>query len=127
MATRLSLRYAEEWRVTLGRHNLISKIQGLLSATQSIELGDVVYEMDWLLLTMSERKDLLMIMMRSMRPVKLTSSFLVTLSLDSYSNVSIRIEATFGYKAEFELSFHVIPFLQLLKTSYSAFNVLQQR
>ncbi|EZA59460.1 ObirOr5-E22 [Ooceraea biroi] len=67
---------------------------------KSTELSEGVYQVDWTLITVSERRDLLMIMKRSTRPIKLTSSFLVTLSLTSYSN--------------------------LLKASYSAFNVLQQ-
>ncbi|XP_077282434.1 odorant receptor 13a-like isoform X2 [Temnothorax americanus] len=67
---------------------------------KSTGLSEVVYHMDWMLMTVSEQKNLLMIMKRSAKPVKLTSSFLVTLSLESYGN--------------------------LLKASFSAFNVLQQ-
>ncbi|XP_014485793.1 PREDICTED: uncharacterized protein LOC106750171 [Dinoponera quadriceps] len=65
----------------------------------STSLADAVYEVDWSSLSIRERKDLLMIMMRSTVPIKFTSSFLITLSLESYSNI--------------------------LKTSYSAFSVLQ--
>ncbi|XP_019698821.2 odorant receptor 46a isoform X1 [Harpegnathos saltator] len=67
---------------------------------KSTNVGDAIYHTDWPLLTISEKKDLLMIMRRSAIPIKFTSSFLITLSLQSYSNI--------------------------LKTSYSAFNVLQQ-
>ncbi|XP_025156406.1 odorant receptor 46a isoform X2 [Harpegnathos saltator] len=67
---------------------------------KSTNVGDAIYHTDWPLLTISEKKDLLMIMRRSTIPIKFTSSFLITLSLQSYSNI--------------------------LKTSYSAFNVLQQ-
>ncbi|GAB1867166.1 Odorant receptor [Camponotus japonicus] len=67
---------------------------------KSTGLSEAVYEMDWILMPIREQKDLLMIMRRSTRPIKFTSSFLVTLSLESYGN--------------------------LLKTSYSAFNLLQQ-
>nr|XP_012223385.1 PREDICTED: odorant receptor Or2-like [Linepithema humile] len=66
----------------------------------SMKTGHAIYHTDWPLLSVSEKKDLLIIMIRSTRPIKFTSSFLITLSLDSYSNI--------------------------LKTSYSAFNVLQQ-
>ncbi|XP_025989635.2 odorant receptor 46a isoform X2 [Solenopsis invicta] len=66
---------------------------------KSIGLSEAVYKMEWILLTISERKDLLMIMMRSTKPIKFTSSFLVTLSLESYATI--------------------------LKASYSAFNILQ--
>lgn len=46
-------------------------------------------------MTISEQKDLLMIMKRSTKPIKLTSSFLVTLSLESYGNVRFYIKYTF--------------------------------
>ncbi|XP_011869942.1 PREDICTED: putative odorant receptor 85d isoform X1 [Vollenhovia emeryi] len=57
---------------------------------KSTGLGEAVFEMDWILMTISERKDLLMIMKRSTKPIKFTSTFLI------------------------------------LKTSYSAFNVLHR-
>ncbi|GAB1867161.1 Odorant receptor [Camponotus japonicus] len=66
---------------------------------KSKNVGDAVYHMDWPLLSVSEKKDLLIIMIRSTIPIKFTSSFLITLSLQSYSNI--------------------------LKTSYSVFNLLQ--
>lgn len=64
---------------------------------QSVKTGHAVYHTDWPLLSVSEKRDLLMIMMRSTRPIKFTSSFLITLSLDSYSNVSIIVSATKMY------------------------------
>ncbi|XP_011146336.2 odorant receptor Or2 [Harpegnathos saltator] len=67
---------------------------------KSANIGSAIYHMDWPSLSIGEKKDLLMIMKRSTIPIKFTSSFLITFSLDSYSNI--------------------------LKTSYSAFNVLQQ-
>ncbi|KAL0112614.1 hypothetical protein PUN28_012119 [Cardiocondyla obscurior] len=75
-------------------------IAGDQVTTKSFGLSEVVYNIDWTFMTISERKDLLMIMKRSTKPVKLTSSFLVTLSLESYGN--------------------------LLKATFSAFNLLQQ-
>ncbi|XP_072762547.1 uncharacterized protein [Anoplolepis gracilipes] len=68
---------------------------------KSIGLGEAVYQMDWILMPINEQKDLLMIMKRSTRPIKLSSSFLVTLSLESYCN--------------------------LLKASYSVFNLLHNQ
>ncbi|XP_019698833.1 odorant receptor 46a-like isoform X1 [Harpegnathos saltator] len=56
---------------------------------KSANIGDAVYQMDWPALSVSEKKNLLMIMKRSTVPIKFTSSFLITLSLQSYSNVSI--------------------------------------
>ncbi|CAL1679396.1 unnamed protein product [Lasius platythorax] len=67
---------------------------------KSNSIGNAVYRMNWPILSISEKKDLLMIMRRSTIPIKFTSSFLITFSLESYSNI--------------------------LKTSYSAFNVLQR-
>ncbi|KYN07117.1 hypothetical protein ALC62_01925, partial [Cyphomyrmex costatus] len=55
----------------------------------STGLSEIVYHLDWMLMTINEQKDLLMIMKRSTKPIKFTSSFLVTLSLESYGNVSL--------------------------------------
>ncbi|XP_072762243.1 odorant receptor 43a-like isoform X2 [Anoplolepis gracilipes] len=68
---------------------------------KSTGLGEAVYQMDWILMPINEQKDLLVIMKRSTRPIKLSSSFLVTLSLESYCN--------------------------LLKASYSVFNLLHNQ
>ena len=51
-------------------------------------MTDAIYRMNWPLLSINEKKGLLMIMIRSTIPIKFTSSFLITLSLQSYSNVS---------------------------------------
>ncbi|GAB1867163.1 Odorant receptor [Camponotus japonicus] len=67
---------------------------------KSMNLGDAIYHTEWFLLSISDKKELMMIMMRSTIPVKFTSSFLITLSLQSFSSI--------------------------LKTSYSAFNLLQK-
>ncbi|XP_025266801.1 odorant receptor 46a-like isoform X1 [Camponotus floridanus] len=67
---------------------------------KSMNLRDAIYHTEWFLLSISDKKELIMIMMRSTIPVKFTSSFLITLSLQSFSSI--------------------------LKTSYSAFNLLQK-
>ncbi|XP_072762246.1 odorant receptor 10-like [Anoplolepis gracilipes] len=67
---------------------------------KSVSVGDAIYRMNWPLLSVSEKKEVLMIMMRCTLPIKFTSSFLITLSLQSYTGI--------------------------LKISYSAFNVLQK-
>ncbi|XP_011869115.1 PREDICTED: odorant receptor 46a, isoform A-like [Vollenhovia emeryi] len=67
---------------------------------KSMSVGDTIYRMNWLSLSANERKELLMIMLRCTLPIKFTSSFLITLSLQSYSSI--------------------------LKISYSAFNLLQK-
>ncbi|XP_071639477.1 odorant receptor 46a-like isoform X1 [Temnothorax longispinosus] len=65
---------------------------------KSTSVGDAIYCTNWPLIPVNEQKDLLLIMMRTTIPITFTSSFLVTLSLESYGNI--------------------------LKASYSAFNVL---
>ncbi|KAH0953404.1 OrE8 [Eciton burchellii] len=67
---------------------------------KSTSIEDAMYQLNWHLLPVSERKELMMIMIRSTIPIKFTSGFLVTLSYESYSNI--------------------------LKTSYSTYNLLQQ-
>ncbi|XP_032667636.1 uncharacterized protein LOC116842474 [Odontomachus brunneus] len=59
---------------------------------KSASIGDTVYKMDWVSLSIKEKKDLLMIMKRSTIPIKFTSSFLITLSLQSYSNVVLIVD-----------------------------------
>lgn len=54
-----------------------------------MSVGDTIYHMNWPSLSVDERKELLMIMLRSTLPLKFTSSFLITLSLQSYSSVGI--------------------------------------
>ncbi|KYN07119.1 Odorant receptor 46a, isoform A, partial [Cyphomyrmex costatus] len=56
--------------------------------TELMSVGETIYCMDWSLLSVTEKKELLIIMIRSTIPIKFTSSFLITLSLQSYSNVS---------------------------------------
>ncbi|KAL0112563.1 hypothetical protein PUN28_012110 [Cardiocondyla obscurior] len=55
---------------------------------KSTNIGDSIYHLDWTSLSVNEKKELWMIMMRSTIPIKFTSSFLITLSLQTYSNVS---------------------------------------
>ncbi|XP_033220926.1 odorant receptor 46a-like [Belonocnema kinseyi] len=67
---------------------------------QSLNLNNSVYEMDWTRLGIRERKELLIIMTRATKPIKIASGAIIRLSLSSFT--------------------------QILKSSYSAFNVLQQ-
>ncbi|RLZ02264.1 Odorant receptor 41 [Cephus cinctus] len=66
---------------------------------KSVEVGNDLYKMDWLSLSPSRRKDLLMIMIRTNKPIQLTLGGIITLSLSAY--------------------------MSILKASYSAFNLLQ--
>ncbi|XP_011883219.1 PREDICTED: putative odorant receptor 92a [Vollenhovia emeryi] len=65
---------------------------------KSTEIGSAVYEMDWPMLPTDLMKTLLVIITRSKRPIKITSGYIVTLSNES--------------------------FMKIIKTSYSAYNIL---
>lgn len=49
---------------------------------------DAIYEMDWSILPVDTTKDLLLIMTRSGKPVKMTSAHIVVLSVESFTAVS---------------------------------------
>ncbi|KAG7189250.1 hypothetical protein KM043_008810 [Ampulex compressa] len=59
---------------------------------KSANFGTTIYEIDWLSLTMNEKRSLMVVMKRSTIPIKFTSSFLVTLTLDSYTNVILVVD-----------------------------------
>ncbi|XP_043597827.1 odorant receptor 46a-like [Bombus pyrosoma] len=66
---------------------------------KSLEISNMIFEIDWLALKETTKRDLLMIMMRARSPIQMTSVHVVTMNLKS--------------------------FVILLKTSYSAYNLLQ--
>ncbi|KAL6436729.1 hypothetical protein ACFW04_004867 [Cataglyphis niger] len=66
---------------------------------KSIEVGNAIYEMDWSILPVDLMKTLLLIIIRSKKPIKITSGYIVTLSNES--------------------------FMKIMRISYSAFNVLK--
>ncbi|CAL1680527.1 unnamed protein product [Lasius platythorax] len=66
---------------------------------KSIDVGTAVYEMDWTTLRVRVMKDLMIIMMRAGKPVKMSSGYIVTLSTES--------------------------FMSILKISYSTYNFLK--
>ncbi|XP_076179883.1 uncharacterized protein LOC143153021 [Ptiloglossa arizonensis] len=66
---------------------------------KSKSVSDAIYEMDWTTLPVNVMKDLLIIMMRSKRPIVMSSGHIVTLSTDS--------------------------FVTIMKTSYSSYNLLK--
>ncbi|XP_066594341.1 uncharacterized protein [Prorops nasuta] len=68
---------------------------------KSSDLTNAIFEMDWTALTLRGQKDLIIILLRTKTPIKITSSFLVTLSNDS--------------------------FITILKASYSIFNLIRER
>ncbi|XP_025262105.1 odorant receptor 49b isoform X2 [Camponotus floridanus] len=66
---------------------------------KSIDVSTAIYEMDWTTLRIRVMKDLMIIMMRASKPVKISSGYIVTLSTES--------------------------FMSILKLSYSAYNFLK--
>nr|UEN71225.1 olfactory receptor 42 [Gregopimpla kuwanae] len=67
---------------------------------ESLNIGDAIYEMNWSTLGITAQRSLVMIMLRSLRPIEFTSVHIVKLNIESFNS--------------------------LVKLSYSAFNVLQQ-
>nr|XP_012231460.1 PREDICTED: odorant receptor Or2-like [Linepithema humile] len=66
--------------------------------SKSIELANSIYQMEWPVLNNNIKKDLLVIMKRALVPIEFTTVHIISLNLDS--------------------------FVSLLKTSYSAYNLL---
>ncbi|XP_076756692.1 odorant receptor Or1-like [Xylocopa sonorina] len=66
---------------------------------KSLAIPDMIFDMDWTVLDRTVKRDLLMIMMRSMSPIEMTSGHVVTMTLKSFSVI--------------------------LKSAYSAYNLLQ--
>ncbi|KAL6417470.1 hypothetical protein ACFW04_010278 [Cataglyphis niger] len=56
---------------------------------KSIDVGTVIYKMDWTRLRVRVMKDLMIIMIRAGKSVKMSSGYLVTLNIESFMNVSI--------------------------------------
>ncbi|KAM0725973.1 Odorant receptor Or2 [Formica fusca] len=54
---------------------------------KSIDVGTAIYEMDWTTLRVRVMKDLMIIMIRAGKPVKMSSGYLVTLSTESFMNI----------------------------------------
>ncbi|XP_012060024.1 PREDICTED: putative odorant receptor 85d [Atta cephalotes] len=66
----------------------------------SLQLVDSIFEIDWIALDLKTKKSLLVIMTRAMKPIEFNSAYILNMNLDS--------------------------FVALLKTSYSAYNLLSQ-
>nr|AZQ24940.1 odorant receptor [Aphidius gifuensis] len=67
---------------------------------ESTSIATGVYESDWPSLLIGSRKNLVIMMIRTLRPIQYSSGYIVNLSLTAFAN--------------------------LLKTSYSAYNILQK-
>ncbi|XP_018317934.1 uncharacterized protein [Mycetomoellerius zeteki] len=67
---------------------------------KSLQLINNIYDIEWLALSNSNKKILLLMMKRAMTPIEFTSGYIITMNLES--------------------------FVALLKMSYSAFNLLHQ-
>ncbi|XP_025262357.1 putative odorant receptor 71a [Camponotus floridanus] len=58
---------------------------------KSTEVGNAIYEMDWPMLPVDLIKTLLLIIIRSKKPIKITSGYIVTLSNESFMKVKERM------------------------------------
>ncbi|XP_011882884.1 PREDICTED: uncharacterized protein LOC105570367 [Vollenhovia emeryi] len=67
---------------------------------KSLQLMNSIYHIEWPALSNSNKKDLLLMMRRAMTPIEFTSSYIITMNIES--------------------------FVALLKMSYSVFNLLHQ-
>lgn len=56
---------------------------------QSLSIADVAYEMDWTNLTNSSKKYLILIILRSAKPIELRGLSLITMSLQTFLKVRI--------------------------------------
>ncbi|KOX69311.1 Odorant receptor Or1 [Melipona quadrifasciata] len=54
---------------------------------QSKKVSDAIYEMDWMALPADLMKDLLLMLVRTKRPVKMTSGHVVILSVESFTTI----------------------------------------
>ncbi|CAK9812613.1 Odorant receptor 94b [Anthophora plagiata] len=68
---------------------------------KSIEIVNAIFEMNWISLNNSIKKDLIIIMKRAMMPIELTCAYVFTIDLNTFVN--------------------------LLKMSYSTYNLLQRK
>lgn len=50
-----------------------------------------IFEMEWFELNKQTKQSLLMIMRRSSRPIELTSAYVISMNLDSFVGVGIKI------------------------------------
>lgn len=68
---------------------------------QSIGVANSIYNMEWQMLDNKSKKELLLIMKRSMMPIEFNSAVIITLNLESFVSVSInhlRKYVTLSYK-----------------------------
>lgn len=66
-------------------YSILSKVY-----LQSTGVTNSIYNMEWQKLDNKSKKDLLLIMKRSMIPIEFNSAVIITLNLDSFVSVSIR-------------------------------------
>ncbi|CAL7950594.1 unnamed protein product [Xylocopa violacea] len=89
---------------------------------KSDKVSDAIYEMDWTMLPAEVKKDLLFVMTRSKKPVKMTSGHIVVLSVKSFMTVS-RIEL-FPNVSLVDREESNYCSLQIMNTTYTSYNLL---
>lgn len=91
-----------------------------------MQIGDMFYEMDWTSLRTDIIKILPIVMSRSTKPIEMRSGYVIVLSAQSFTSVSC-----FFARHVYSLILRIVLIyrlneLQILNTSYTAFNVLQK-
>lgn len=66
----------------------MKKIKQECYILQSLDVENAVYEMDWTSLTVSSRKDLLMLTVRASKPILFRVGPIMNMNIDSFLNVS---------------------------------------
>ncbi|XP_032691309.1 putative odorant receptor 92a [Odontomachus brunneus] len=103
---------------------------------KGLQLINNIFEMEWFALEQSVKKDLLIITRRSTVPIQFTSAYVMPMNLESFVTVSTQKLAIFYFntkcKCNIEFSLlkirprMILLLLQILKTSYSTYNILQR-
>ncbi|XP_076284735.1 odorant receptor 10-like [Lasioglossum baleicum] len=96
---------------------------------KSLEIPDVIFSSNWPDLDNSSKKMLMIIMKRATSPIEFSSGHIVALNLNTFMSVSFLLSnCAFDFYLTFLRILHLPSssrfFPQVLKTSYSVFNVL---
>ncbi|XP_077264586.1 odorant receptor 46a-like isoform X2 [Temnothorax americanus] len=79
-------------KVYLIEQKLRSDKYNILRITsQSLQLTDSIFQMEWPKMNNNVKKSLLIIMKRAMTPIEISSLYILTMNLDSFVSVSIKI------------------------------------
>lgn len=76
----------------------------MLYVFQSLAICDVIYHLKWTTLTEKTKRNLIMIMIRSRRPIELNGASMITMSVNTFVKVIVVFQITFtdisGYSTD---------------------------